>query len=358
MSLPRVGQNQGDEERGRTAPLGPTGWLLLAACLLGALLVAVVIFRFGVPSSSEDAIRPLVESEELMLALTPKLEQFAKGIRHHQFPDHRSDALFADQAAVVDLAFDEPQLTDAARSLGAEVYDWPIDPNPHRLGAEDGDVACMWLPLLQAVDDFAEAKFFFIRGQFPDLQRQEFHSDIGFQGRAKTRQGTWIDVRARQSVVWRESVGGPQEEASWKIVAWKLTNLQTTEAQDLLFSERLAEALPGATDLERARESIHEKYITRLLRDGSTDLPYAIEPDALQRGSTPACRSSISMAMVWTTSTSPCAGERTFFFTTVVMARSRRPPSGWDWPSTDRSPAPCSRISTTTVTRTRCWAGT
>jgi hypothetical protein len=233
------------------------------------------------------AVRALVDSEETILELTPKLDQLAQSIRNLDFPNGRSHGLFAAEVEVVDLDFAKPRLTFSKQSVGVKTYTWPISRNPRKLikdGAKDDG---MWRPLIEEVDHFSEAKFYFVSGQFTDDRLGEFRSKISFHGRALTVRKTWVSVSATQDVVWRKSAADPPPAASaWQIVDWALTKLQTTESDELLFTEVLSDALPEKAVFSKAHKSIHEQYITQLLSEGSISLPYEIEPEYFERIST------------------------------------------------------------------------
>jgi hypothetical protein len=113
-------------------------WIRL---LLIAGLVMWLSLDFLLNCSPEKAIDALVESEELILALTPKLKGCAKSVQNRQFPDQHCQALFLD------------------------------------------------------------TRFYFVEGRFLNDRQDEFHSVIGFHGLAQRSTGSSVDVEARQSVV-------------------------------------------------------------------------------------------------------------------------------------------------------------
>jgi len=252
-------------------------WIRL---LLIAGLVLYVGLNFLHKRSPEKAIHALVESEELILALTPKLKSCAKSVQNREFPDLQCEALFADKTEVIDTGAAGPQQAGNASSVGVKMYDWPVASTTRFLRDKDGQLQHLWRPLAESVDRFVDTRFYFVEGHFTNDRQDEFHSVIGFHGLAQRRSGSRMDVEARQSVVWRNSSG---DASTWKIVKWELTELQTTEADRLLFSERLADAIPDKKALSRARRSLHEQKVKQLITQGGIDLPVDMEPEYFRR---------------------------------------------------------------------------
>ena len=288
MSRTSASRDRNDPQRGGTGPSTSRWvprrrltWLLLA----GFIVVAITLtLRFVRKSRVNLEIQTLVESEELILALTPQLVRCANSVRNRQFPDHHCDMLFAGEVVVTDIGTESPQPSSMIRSVGATTYDWPIESTGRELGGADGQLPGLWRPLFHLVEDFVDTRFYFVRGEFTNRRRDEFQSVIGFHGTARRKGDTWMDVNARQSVVWKKSPGNPARESSaWKIVRWDQTALNTTEADQLLFTDALAEALPVDEDLVRAQTSIHEGFVRQLHRDGYVDLPFGSEPEYFQR---------------------------------------------------------------------------
>ncbi|NQZ96083.1 MAG: VCBS repeat-containing protein [Myxococcales bacterium] len=212
-------------------------------------------------------ISALVESEEIILSLTPLLMNLDASLLNLKLPDHHSRKLFQSPVAITDVAPGaEPSVE--TRSGGTAHFtrsQWPLEPKSHITQARALD---LWKPLFETVDYFEAAKFSFVRGTFADAARKRFRAELELEAHTRTRDGRPRMVRAKIATLWRkvESLpGGPP--TAWRIGAFDLTSLSTEDTDVLWFSRALDRAVESPAVRQRARDSIHEHFIVDLARD-------------------------------------------------------------------------------------------
>lgn len=262
----------------------PTAWMAVAAVacvgaglyagrcrplLLKGVLVAALAFplwsqfRSGTPGGREDssAIRTLVTSEELILTLTPKLGELAKGLLNLQLPDAPRRELFAPEFRANDL------LTGGGAGNGG---DWGVQ---DKGAALDAATARLWWPLLADVHFFEHAKFYLSSGHFIEGDPYRFVGNVGFSAVAKMRHGVWCGLSAKQRVTWQNLAGG-EAEADWRIIDWHTGDFSSVASEQLWFQESLEEALPRARDVVALRRSQHHEETVTFYLEGRKRLPH------------------------------------------------------------------------------------
>ena len=261
----------------RQSPRSSLGRLSKLAVFLGAV-VAVIASYMAVHLIQEPAevhrqpdVRALVHSEELTLELTPRLKGLATSLLNLRFPDHHSYPLLEDQINVIDLESGaEPAATDTLVTGGITSRSWPVESQGRYVSSKQ---LKLWRGLLDAVDHFAHAKFYFIRGQFSDANRTVFEADVGFAGLAFMKNGKWRAVKAKQTVHWRrEPAASANVGPIWRIFVWHTAGLETTDSDRLLFDEVLNHALPDRHARRRARKSHQVDYVVEWARTGRVGL--------------------------------------------------------------------------------------
>ena len=234
-------------------------WAMLVALL--ASLSACSFFEQEPPDEPppDDPVREVVASEEIMLSLTPELRRLSHGVLNLKLPNWKGQRLFADRVEFVDLDNNQPPRVDREfPSLAARSRTWPVSElsEQHELAALD-----LWRPLLDRVDYFEHAKFYFVRGNV-DEAMSTFQSDMGFEGLARGVSGGWLGVQAKIQVRWqRDEKDTSADHPSWRIDQWQLQELTTKESDRLLFSDVLARTLPRAADRRRATVSRHREIL-------------------------------------------------------------------------------------------------
>ena len=261
---------------------------LIVACVLATLLLTILLAKkprlrnlrwitvlgllaalafptwstFGhrsVTTSDVAAIRGIVSSEELILALSPKLNHVQNSVLNLQL---LSDQTFADPLVVHDLL---NQSDGTWRAGSAE---------PRSQGAE------IWSALMKEVSYFDHAKFKIVHGDFKDSTQKEFETLVSFSGRARMKSGQWGGMSGKLTITWteqptQESLSDSLEEAAaWRIAAWKTKTFQVDLTDEIWFHESLAEALTRSGDLQTLRRSQHHEETIQFYKEGRKRIPH------------------------------------------------------------------------------------
>jgi len=220
----------------------------------------------------------LVESEGLILDLTPKLKDLLNtSVLNLSLPDALGAELFAQPARIQGLADEAPHEKKNIPALQIRKFSWKISDRTFETARED---VSLWRALFQSVNYFERAGFKFVRSHFDDADRNLLHSDVAFEGQARDKDGRLILVKAEQRVNWRPSPQSPEpasdlprENANagksakpatadqWRIVNWTQTKFQTIISERPFFAEILDVVVPDTELRNRLRDSIHERHI-------------------------------------------------------------------------------------------------
>ena len=223
--------------------------------------------------AEDEVIKGMVESEELLLALTPVLQRLNKSALNLRLPDPNSYSLFAETIRATDIdAHDPPDQYRSVPNVGAMVYKWHVSHAPAKeVQRED---ASWWRPLLDSIGYFEFAKFYFITADFRDPQRTQWQAEVGFEGLARTTSHEVRVVKALLTTIWHKHASeDPAPESAWHIVDLELKELKTYEAPRKLFREVLDDAIPDAKTLQQARTSIQDQLIVKAVQDPAFELP-------------------------------------------------------------------------------------
>ncbi len=251
--------------RGRVPFL--SAWLVrpvnavLALALFVALYANLTALRILDPlRETRERVAVMVESEELLLGLTPKLKKLSGSAKNLALPDHVSRELFEPMVTTIDLE-DAPPSTERTSdlALALETRHWSVAATRARMSADELE---LWSPLLAEVRYFEHAKFYFHHGDFLTEDRDVWASDLRFAGTARLVSGELAGVHAKARVVWVDTGEvDAEDEAVWRIANWETVLAEAEAVPARLFEEVLDRALPDADDLTRARRSIHEELV-------------------------------------------------------------------------------------------------
>jgi hypothetical protein len=252
----------------RLAP--PTRKILTPAlallCLLGGFANLSMMNGFSTPAYSfEEANERVQESEALLLDGTIGVKRLAKSAMNLALPDHNGRKFFAEDAVLNDLAAGPPTgHGEEIHSLGLEIHHWPIEKKQERISRDEFR---MWNPLLERVDYFKKAKFYFVDAWFTNDERTLWHANMGFKALARTKEGKWASIKSQQDVLWRKVRPEEKGIAAWEIYDWKLNDMKISETDEMPFIDVLDQAVPDELTLQRARNSYHEIMTARFLLD-------------------------------------------------------------------------------------------
>ena len=209
--------------------------------------------------TNQEASNPLaalVESEELILQLTPVAAKIAASMRNLSVPDDRSTGVFSNEVLFQwkDRKIPSDMVSDS--SLGG-------------LLENERPPGTVEKALVDGISYFEHAKVYFVSGSFRDPStRHVFDSQMALEALARTDapERKWLAMKGTMNVTW-ERMPKSGDLASWKISKWIQTSLKHTSASALMFEETLDHAIPDNATLERARESIHEQNIIQLFTE-------------------------------------------------------------------------------------------
>ncbi|MDA0285207.1 MAG: VCBS repeat-containing protein, partial [Planctomycetota bacterium] len=274
-----------------TQASNPKSKRLLLLVFSGCLLIGAGegARRWLLPPIDEvTAISPhsrLIESEGLILDLTPRLKEFlSTSVLNLQLPDALGVELFAKQVSIRDVAFDLPIDIKELPGLNSRKLSWKVSSTSTSVSADE---CSLWNPLFESVAGityFERAGFKFVNSHFDEADAGLLHSDVTFEGLARDNDGRFILVKAEQSLSWRadpSSTVATQDASDqgsaatsvtsaksnvpaaelWKIVEWTQTSFEMVMAERSFFAESLNQVIPDPQLRTRLRNSLHEQYI-------------------------------------------------------------------------------------------------
>jgi hypothetical protein len=201
----------------------------------------------------------MARGEEFIARIDLELEKLAFAAQNLELPDDRTrDQFWPVGLRIADIG---PAPAPAAP---LHTGHWPVGETVSDVSAAD---LRLWRPLLERVQYFQWTKLRVKKGDFAADDPESFDGAVHFTGLARMQDGNWSWIRARQKVRWKR-VGGPASDATpelWRIRSWITEELVATEAPDLLFREVAELTLPDAGERERARLSLHERAVAKVL---------------------------------------------------------------------------------------------
>ena len=221
----------------------------------------------GKKELNDQAVQTLVSSEELLLELTPRLRELSKSVMNLQLPDSSSaNQLFAKEIEVSGTwspTGNSADLTDQSLSHAWKINDLATTVTRESLN--------FWPALFDATEYFEHAKFYFVKGQLQDSSKDRFRSVVGFDCLASYKNGRKASLHVELKVNW--AVAKDATNADWQITSWKLVDIKTTEASQMLFRDVLSEVLDDEKLFNRATTSLHTKLTSKLMSGGDYFFP-------------------------------------------------------------------------------------
>ena len=236
-------------------------WILPVLLLVGGVLIA--IFSNGSKKTgrtTDELVRGVVGSEEVILQLTPELGKLARGLLNLGLPQHPADPeLFAETVEVLDIGgIGEVEPLSEGSVAGRRKF--ALDEQVETVAR--GDLS-LWQALLGEVDYFEHTSFKLVKGELLGGDQGRFESLVHFSGLARERSGQWMGISADQQVTWQRRPGG-----EWQIVAWRVEKMGAVVAPQRLFSDQLDAAIPDLATRRRARHSIHQEELVKYYDSG------------------------------------------------------------------------------------------
>ena len=183
--------------------------LLVCVCLMGCSEE-----KAALPEESSDArIQRMIESEELILKLTPKL-----------------------------------------RALGASMVSGSREDLPEAVA---GETTIPPWDELEPAHRWTSASFGTLSAEFKD---GNFLMKTKFEGVRRGEDGIIVGVKAKQKLIWKKKSGAKDD---WQLVRWKPLDFETYESSQPLFEEVLDKVLPDPAARKIARHSYHAEVLRK-----------------------------------------------------------------------------------------------
>ena len=249
-------------------------WLVFVAVLIPVCFWSQRIAReHWQVQRDETLIATLVTKEELILDLTQKLKTMSDGLLNLKLPAPASLDQFDDSVSVVDLIPTPPTPTETMEGLAFVTTQFPVLKTAETIPTDQLD---LWRPLLGQISYFENAKIYLIKGHFTDESLQRFEGELGFAALARMKSGDWGGLSGHLHLQWKrqDNPGAADAVSQWRIDHWETLDMDVISSPDILFVESLNQALPNPGDLQRARESLHQKAAIAYYQSGATNLPH------------------------------------------------------------------------------------
>ena len=225
------------------------------------------------------AVQAMLDSEELLLGLSLRLDELEIAVGNLRLPDASSRELFAPEVRVRDVApkgEGEPGASVNAdegatlHSIGARPVAFTPAAAASSVLREELD---LWAALFEGVDHFESAEMRFVRGEWLGSGRARWRGELAVHALAHRLDGTRRAIDVDQDVVWvaRDGAGASQPE-SWEIESWETRSVHVLEVPEPLFEEVLGRVLVDDDALAEARRSHHEEAIVGVAK-GEIDEP-------------------------------------------------------------------------------------
>ena len=214
------------------------------------------------PATADATYRQMVATEETIAELIPAINRLARSVRDLSLPGHASAHLIADNAVVVDMGEGGEAAADARLPLHHRI--WENTAVERKVNEMPGG---FWTALWEEVAHFEDARFGVLRGRSSNAR--EFVTDLKFTARSRDAEGGVASWQSKVTIHWNR-----ESDDTWKVSRWETGKMYSSRAAAPLFRDVLAEAIPVASELRRARHSIHERYLREVFFTGSTTFAY------------------------------------------------------------------------------------
>ncbi|MFK7770036.1 MAG: FG-GAP repeat domain-containing protein [Mariniblastus sp.] len=253
-------------------------WVLLfnVGCGKRKPIVAKLSNKPAVELKTEEdrLIHDLVESEDLVLDLTPQLSQYASWV--HQNSNQAADFEKATRIKpIFDSLRDSQGLQtadlDSIFSTGTKypayvttAY-WPIAPDASP-GANDP-----WRPLQDLNAVWETVKFGVVSAEFDNSEKTSFTMHTKSEGRGRARNSAaMFGFKGYQDLTWTKS------NSQWVLSHWKQIDFTVMKTQRPLFKEVLADVIVGDAKLDviaKAQRSSKDNLLIAASKSGQINVP-------------------------------------------------------------------------------------
>jgi len=219
------------------------------------------------PDSEKEAVRAaqkpevggvptLIAAEDLCLDLGLKLGQFGRGVVHSGQNDLDSDFLSNLAASsCVSVEFEGAEGSPGTLSTCGLAQHTSLD----------GVKASTGNPLQSLLSRFSKLssiKFGILSGTYLDAAKNRFELEAIVRGSGWSQSGEPVGFEGKQQLIWRKLLG------HWELVEWHVTSVKITRANQTLFRDVTAQAIPVKQQLHDAQRSVHFERISQLVETG------------------------------------------------------------------------------------------
>jgi hypothetical protein len=235
-------------------------WVMVSA-ILGLCASCSREEASSTEEASADAIyTAMVANEEVVAELVKPIGRLSRAAKNLDLSWDGS--IFADGAVVRDIM--KPSSSPEELSSGITRYVWGVQSEDQELQQLEGGFLKSLFGEVYALE---KVGFGTLKGAM-GAQAGTFVSLLKFSARGVTtreERGSW---NGKMQVLWRKV------DESWLISRIEVKSLESQISKKPLFTEVLDRALTSSDDLEKARQSIHERYIREVFFTGGTKFTY------------------------------------------------------------------------------------
>ena len=206
----------------------------------------------------------LIQSEDLLLDLTPRLIRLAKWFQENSAGRQTELADDLKQCeSLIGIADRNPAelfQADSSEPGFLEVIRWPM-------GVETSQPGNPWEAANGLHVGWETLKFGVVAGDFTNDRHDEIALHTKVEGRGRTESGSALGMKAHQIIVFKKS------GTAWNLIRWVQEDFFVERTQQLLFREVLGEVLPDEKALSNAQRSFKDEIILKSSRTGGFILP-------------------------------------------------------------------------------------
>jgi hypothetical protein len=239
---------------------------------LGIAFITGAVWWYAHTSNelAKDFIRPsvkteIVESEALILALTPRLKNvLAKSVLNLTFDEIATDGVFADRVAYNKLEPGSSTKSTQFSQLAIEQSNWTVSRSNSQVASNQ-----IWNNLFDRVEYFDRAKFSIVSAEFAsgsgsESEEHRLNTYVSFAGLAADKEHSPIAITATIDLVWQfhgEPASETTDPLKWRITDWTTKSLTMSKSHQTLFAESLDSLVADSALHSRLRNSQHEEFI-------------------------------------------------------------------------------------------------
>jgi hypothetical protein len=251
-------------------------WVGCRKWLGACFLMAAVTFTLGLGCSGETegpaiendpqadlVLEALIESEDLVLDLTPRLTKLARWFESPETsnrPLHASLQSVRTTTGLQPIDVEQIFLQEPTMPTMITVAHWPI-------GEEAEGPSHPWAPLSQLAASWETIKFGVIKASFADDAKTMLIMDTKVEGRGHGSSGAAFGLKGHQHLYWRKT------GSEWELTRWVQDNLTILRTSQPMFRETLSELVSNQLAYRRATRSYKDEIMVEASKTGQLRMP-------------------------------------------------------------------------------------